>query len=90
MKHRAAKFMPAVAGLKQIDAWTGFRASTPDGLPLIGLCPGSDHLYAATGHEGLGVTMSLGTARLLADIILKRERSVDPAPFDPARFRRVE
>jgi glycine/D-amino acid oxidase-like deaminating enzyme len=90
MRHRAAEFMPAIAGLKQVDAWTGFRASTPDGLPLIGVCPGSDRIYAATGHEGLGVTMSLGTARLLADIILKRDRSVDPAPFDPARFRRVQ
>ncbi len=86
MLSRAIEFMPALDRARQIDAWTGFRAGTPEGLPLIGRCPGYERVYAATGHEGLGVTMSLGTARLLRDEILKQAPALDPTPYSPARF----
>jgi len=83
---RATDYMPALASAPQIRSWTGFRAGTPDGLPLIGLCPGFERVYAATGHEGLGATTSLATARLLADEILKRSPAIDPHPYLPSRF----
>jgi glycine/D-amino acid oxidase-like deaminating enzyme len=40
----------------------------------------------AAGHEGLGITTALGTARLLADAIVGRAPAIDPAPYAPARF----
>ncbi len=86
MLARAFEFMPALKEARQLRSWTGFRAGTSDGLPLIGKCPGYDRVYAATGHEGLGATTSLATARLLADQILGRASQIDPRPFDPARF----
>ena len=73
MLARAQQYMPALKDLFAIRAWTGFRAATPDKLPLIGLCPGYQRIYLATGHEGLGISSSLGTARLIADEILGRE-----------------
>ncbi len=85
MLARALDFMPTLRNLSAIRAWTGFRAATPDKLPLIGLCPGYDRVYLATGHEGLGISMSLATARLLADEILGRDSEIDPAPYRPAR-----
>jgi glycine/D-amino acid oxidase-like deaminating enzyme len=39
----------------------------------------------AAGHEGLGITTSLGTARLLTDLFLGRPPVIDPLPYDPAR-----
>ena len=42
-------------------------------------------LWVAAGHEGLGITTALGTARLLADLVLGRAPAIDPAPFDPRR-----
>ncbi|MBY0505608.1 MAG: FAD-binding oxidoreductase [Bryobacteraceae bacterium] len=85
MIERALRYMPALANLNILRTWTGFRAATPDKLPLIGLTrPG---IYLATGHEGLGITTSLGTARLLADQILRRQPAIPVAPYLPGRFR---
>jgi glycine/D-amino acid oxidase-like deaminating enzyme len=55
-------------------------------LPLIGPIPGNDRLWLATGHEGLGITTSLGTGRLLADLILKRATEIPSEPYLPARL----
>ena len=48
--------------------WAGLRPNTPDGPPIIGSTPYSN-LYLNTGHGTLGWTMSLGSGKLLADII---------------------
>ncbi len=85
MINRAMEYMPGLASLVAIRSWTGFRAATPDKLPLIGVCPGYERLYLATGHEGLGISTSLATARLLADEILGRNSEISRAPYQPAR-----
>jgi len=85
MIRRALEFMPALARLSAIRTWTGFRPSTPDNLPLIGQVDGAPGLFLAAGHEGLGITTSLGTARLIADAILGRASAIDPKPYSPAR-----
>ena len=88
MLARAVRFMPALARLPAIRVWTGFRPATPDKLPFIGRRK-ADGSWVAAGHEGLGITMSLGTAGLLADLIAGRTPAVDPAPFDPDRVVRA-
>ncbi len=85
MIERAIEYLPGLTKLSAIRAWTGFRAATPDKLPLIGPCPGHERLYLATGHEGLGITTSLATAKLLVDQILKRESKIPIAPYLPSR-----
>lgn len=85
MLRRALEYMPGLHQLRVIRSWTGFRAATPDKLPLIGRHPGSDNIYLATGHEGLGITTSLGTAKLIADHLLQRKPAIDAAPYLPDR-----
>ena len=85
MLERAMAYMPALASLSAIRVWTGFRAATPDKLPLVGAVPGYKRVLAVTGHEGLGITTSLGTARLLLDGILGRESVICPQPYSAAR-----
>jgi glycine/D-amino acid oxidase-like deaminating enzyme len=85
MLARAVEYMPGLAGLSAIRTWTGFRAGTPDKVPLIGLAPGHSRVYMATGHEGLGISTSLATARLLVDEILGRESAIPRAPYHPER-----
>jgi glycine/D-amino acid oxidase-like deaminating enzyme len=85
MLRRAIEYMPGLANLSAIRAWTGFRAATPDKLPLIGVCPGYENVYLATGHEGLGIATSLATGRLLADLILNRESAISRDPYLPER-----
>jgi glycine/D-amino acid oxidase-like deaminating enzyme len=88
MVRRASWFMPALAALSALRTWVGFRPCTPDNLPLIGPWSASPGQYVAAGHEGLGVTTALGTARLLADRIVGREPEIDPSPYLPNRFAR--
>jgi glycine/D-amino acid oxidase-like deaminating enzyme len=85
MLNRALEYMPGLANLSAIRTWTGFRAATPDKLPLIGRCPGFDRVYLATGHEGLGISTSLATGRLLADEILNRPSVISRAAYNPER-----
>ncbi len=85
MIRRALQFMPALARLSAIRTWTGFRPATPDNLPLVGPFTPTPGLYVAAGHEGLGITTSLGTARLIADAILGRASEIDRSPYSPNR-----
>ncbi len=85
MLARAVTFMPGLAGMDVIRTWAGFRPATPDKLPLVGPWPDRPGLWIAAGHEGLGITTALGTARLLADLIAGRVPAIDPAPYAAAR-----
>jgi glycine/D-amino acid oxidase-like deaminating enzyme len=86
MLDRAVEYLPGLRKLSSLRTWTGFRAATPDKLPLIG--PHAEHqrLYLATGHEGLGITTSLGTAKLLVAQIMNRETAIPVAPYLPERL----
>ena len=85
MLQRAEEYMPEIADLVALRTWTGFRAATPDKLPLIGPVPGNEKLYLATGHEGLGITTSLATGKLVADQIVGRPSAIPSAPYLPGR-----
>jgi glycine/D-amino acid oxidase-like deaminating enzyme len=85
---RACEFMPEVATLSVLRMWTGFRAATPDKLPLIGPSPENPKVLLATGHEGLGITASMATGRLITDMILERESPISREPYLPSRMTR--
>ena len=85
MLERAQEYMPGLARLSAVRTWTGFRAATPDKLPLIGPWTGDRSIFLATGHEGLGITTSLGTARLLGDQITGTKSEIPIEPYLPSR-----
>ena len=85
MLRRAFSFMPALRELSAIRCWTGLRAATPDKLPLIGPHPELAGVWIAAGHEGLGITTALGTARLLAAQLTGRVPEIPAEPYLPAR-----
>ena len=43
------------------------------------------NVFLATGHEGLGISTSLATARLIADEMLERVSAITRAPYSPTR-----
>jgi len=85
MLRRAQEYMPGLGQMSIVRTWTGFRAATPDKLPLIGPWPGDASVWLATGHEGLGITTSLGTAHLLADQLTGKQPEIPLEPYLPAR-----
>ncbi len=89
MLERAQSYMPDLMQLSGLRVWTGFRAATPDKLPLIGPAEGlSDDrtLWLAVGFEGLGITDAPAAARLLTNQILGRASEIDPTPYLPQRM----
>jgi glycine/D-amino acid oxidase-like deaminating enzyme len=86
MLQQAISYMPALANLKAIRSWTGFRAATPDGLAMIGPHPWRKNVWIASGHEGLGITTSLATAELLKDQLMHKSSKIATAPYLPSRF----
>ena len=85
MLQRAQEYLPGLSRMSTVRTWTGFRAATPDKLPLIGQWSGDKSVFLATGHEGLGITTSLGTARLLADQISGTKPEIPVEPYLPSR-----
>lgn len=86
MLKRAQLYLPNLSSLSVLRVWTGFRAATPDKLPLIGPFPGDHSVWLATGHEGLGITTALATAELLAAAFTARPPAIAPEPYWPSRF----
>lgn len=85
MMKRAFEYMPALENCSSIRVWTGFRPATPDKLPLIGLAPEDSSVYLATGHEGLGITTSLGTAKLVCAQLMGTNAEISAEPYLPSR-----
>jgi D-hydroxyproline dehydrogenase subunit beta len=86
MLKRAREYMPELAGMSTIRAWTGFRAATPDNLPLIGPWPADNTILVCTGHEGLGITTSLASGKLVADQIAGRTPAIPAQAYLPSRM----
>ncbi len=70
---------------ENLNYWTGFRPSTPDGTPIIGPTPYSN-LYLNTGHGTLGWTMSSGSGKLLADIVSGNQPEISIEGIDMNRY----
>lgn len=86
MLARARRFLPSLAELNIIRCWSGHRAASQDGNPLIGPHPQRPGVWLAIGHEGLGVTTALATAEIIAAQIRGAPLSIDTAPWQPGRL----
>ena len=65
--------------------WYGFRPVSYDGLPYIGWAPHNSNLLMATGHAMLGVSMSTGTGKLIAEMACGKPVSIPVEAFRPGR-----
>jgi D-hydroxyproline dehydrogenase subunit beta len=89
IRGRATDFLPFLSGATPAKSWAGLRPAMPDHLPWIGPLPGSDTVWVANGHEGLGITCSVGTARLIVDAIQGRRSPIPLTPYLPSPMRTV-
>lgn len=67
------------------EEWVGFRPSTPDSLPLVGEI-GDSGVFAAFGHQHVGLTGGPKTGRWIADMVSGRHPNADLSAFDANRF----
>lgn len=86
LERGAAEFLREPVGPAKEEEWYGWRPLSCDDLPLIGRSPRHHHVWIATGHGMLGVSMSAATGQLIAELMCAQAPHIDPAPYDPVRF----
>lgn len=68
------------------EEWWGWRPMMYDGLPAIGHVPAFENVLVAAGHGMLGLSMSTGTGKLIAELVAGEPPHLDVRPYSPARF----
>lgn len=93
---RASAILPDIHDMPLHSAWSGFRPTMPDRLPVIGrtgdmlggALAGLDGLTIATGHHRNGILLAPVTAELISDLALGRRPRHEISAFSPGRFTR--
>jgi glycine oxidase len=82
----ACELLPQAWTATFVDARSGLRPATSDGLPILGPSPAHPAVVYATGHYRNGILLAPITARLIADVVTGGP--ADPAleAFSPRRF----
>lgn len=73
--------IPAWATAEVEATWAGLRPGSADGLPYLGPVPGWDGVVVATGHFRAGVQLSVGTARVLVELLTGKPTCVPLSAF---------
>jgi glycine oxidase len=84
----AIDLVPRLGQLPIKATWAGLRPWAPDERPVIGPWPGVEGLFVATGHGRNGILLTPITARLMRELIVDGQPSLDLTPFLPDRFLR--
>jgi glycine/D-amino acid oxidase-like deaminating enzyme len=83
----AIDYLPWIKDLDVIRSFAGLRPYSPDGLPILGMVKGVKGFYMATGHAGDGTCLAPITGKLMSELILDGETSLDIEPFSLYRFK---
>ncbi|MCA9176256.1 MAG: glycine oxidase ThiO [Planctomycetales bacterium] len=78
----AYELAPALREAEVERTWAGLRPAAFDGFPYLGRAPHLERIFVAAGHFRNGLTLSTGTAVLLAQLMCN-----EPPLVDPERFR---
>lgn len=67
--------------------WMGHRPGTPNSVPVISPSTRADNVHYAFGHGHLGLSMSVVTGELVADMISGDEPGIEMTPYRIDRYR---
>jgi len=65
----AKRYLPELSS-DNSTVWMGCRPSFPDSLPVISQCPNHPPIFAAFGHQHLGLTQGAITGAWTADLVM--------------------
>ncbi|ASO07594.1 NAD(P)/FAD-dependent oxidoreductase [Arenibacter algicola] len=74
-----------ISEAEKLDAKSGLRPVSPDGLPYIGKSSSLKNLTVATGHAMMGWSLGPVTGKLVSEIISDKKTSMDINSFSPNR-----
>ena len=81
LRNAAVHMLPALQDHPIEHHWAGLRPGQSGSIPWIGEHPRIQGLWINSGHFRNGVVLSLGSARLLADLILGLDPILPPKPY---------
>lgn len=70
----------------RMDVWASTKALSADDVPIIGQLPQYENIYVNTGHGNKGLTLALGSGKLMSEIIDSRARKEVEEDFSLDRF----
>ncbi len=80
----ALRFLPVLRELRALRGWASLAAFTPDGLPLLGPVADLPGLILATAFKSTVIVTPLA-GRLVTQLVLGQQTTVDLTPFSPDR-----
>lgn len=75
LKTVAEELLPELAKLQPVKQWSGLRPGTQRDAPYICKHPDLEGLYLNFGHFRYGILMSIASARMAAEIMIKSQNS---------------
>ena len=86
LMERARVFVPGIDRVPVERTWAGLRPAGTQGIPWIGPVPGRPKILVAVAHEGIGITTSIATGRLIRALVLGAEPAIPTAPYQLPRL----
>lgn len=82
---RGTQFFPALSDMRLLRCYAGVRPATTDELPIISTThiPG---LFIGAGHEGLGISLSLITGKIMSQLVGGQTPFIDISYMGIDRF----
>ena len=84
LKKQMAELFPDLK-YDRIDEWMGYRPSTSDSLPIIGVSPNAENVVLGYGHQHIGLSAGPKTGRWLAGLVANTQINTDLSVFAPDR-----
>jgi D-amino-acid dehydrogenase len=76
LKRGIGRMFPSLSLDVPLAEWTGLRPATPSGRPILGPTR-YENLFVNVGHGGLGFTLAMGSARVVADMLDECEQAIE-------------
>jgi D-amino-acid dehydrogenase len=86
LREGAAIYLHTPLGESVMENWWGWRPMVYDGKPIIGPLPNMENVVLAAGHGMLGLSMSTGTGKLVAQMLNGEAPHINPYPYRVNRF----
>jgi D-amino-acid dehydrogenase len=80
-------WFPGATNYHSATFWSGTQAVLPDGPPILGVTP-IKNLFVNIGHGANGLSMALGSAKVLSDVISERTADINLDGLTLARFQK--
>jgi glycine oxidase len=82
----ALKLLPALRTSSIERTWAGLRPKTLDSQPILGPLPNWRNVILATGHNSVGIILSVLTGQAIADLVCTGKTSPVIQPFSLERY----